>query len=72
MQYAGLTPHDQASVTGKLFLLTEFPNAGPRVFDVWKGCRAINADRHRIIYFQPTADEVEVIYIQPNKLVRQI
>lgn len=70
MQYADLAPHEQARVTEKLFLLAEFPAAGPRVYDEWEGCRAVNTDHHRIIYFQPAADEVEVIYIQPTRKAR--
>lgn len=67
-QLSQLLPRDQAAVSRKLFLLTEFPEAGVRLFDEWAGCRALYSGHHRIIYHLPKEDEVEVLYIRPGRM----
>ncbi len=67
-QLANLPSGNQVSVGRKLFLLTEFPEAGVRLFDEWEGCRALYSDHHRIIYYVTREKEVEVLYIRPSRL----
>lgn len=67
-QLTQVSAGEQAEIARKLFLLTEFPLAGVRLYDQWEGCRALYTDHHRIIYYLPKEDEAEVLYIRPGRM----